>query len=179
MTNVIIFFRRQNVFSFARSRFQKGILKRISNMMISELAVKIFFYIFSFIIAVSDIKTGMVPRIAFVFAFPAFFVLCLLSGNSRSAAIMFAGALLGLVVFLLAFAISGKRLGPADVWYAALTGMVLGPWQWYAAMFCACFIGIVYILVSGRRKIPFLPLMALGSAAANIFQFCFLKIKAP
>jgi hypothetical protein len=142
-------------------------------MMISELAVKIFFYIFSFAIAVSDIKTGVVPRIVFAFAFPAFFLLCLLPGNSRSAAIMFAGALLGLIVFLLAYIISGKRLGLADVWYAALTGLVLGPWLWYAAMFCACSIGIVYILVSGRRRIPFVPLMALGSAAVNIIQFCF------
>jgi Flp pilus assembly protein protease CpaA len=142
-------------------------------MMISELAVKIFFYIFSFAIAVSDIKTGMVPRIAFIFAFPAFFVLCLLSGNPHSLLTMAVDALLGLVVFLFAFAISGKRLGLADVWYAALAGLVLGPLWWYAAMFCACIAGIVFILVSGRRKIPFIPLMALGGAAVNIIQFCF------
>jgi len=139
-------------------------------MMISGIVVKILFLLFSFAIAVSDIKTGMVPRIAFVFAFPVFFGLCLLSENSLSAVIMFVGALLGLSIFLFAFIISGKRLGLADVWYAALIGLVLGPWLWYAAMFCACISGIVYILVSGRRKIPFIPLMALGSVAASIFQ---------
>ena len=138
--------------------------------MISGIVVKILFLLFSFAIAVSDIKTGMVPRIAFVFAFPVFFGLCLLSENSLSAVIMFVGALLGLSIFLFAFIISGKRLGLADVWYAALIGLVLGPWLWYAAMFCACISGIVYILVSGRRKIPFIPLMALGSVAASIFQ---------
>jgi len=142
-------------------------------VMISMLAVKILFSIFSFAIAVSDLKTGGVPRIAFGFAFPVFFVLCLLFGISSSVLIMLAGALLGLSVFLLAFMVSGKRLGLADVWYAALIGLVLGPWLWYAAMFCACIAGIVYILVSGRRKIPFIPLMALASAAASIFQIFF------
>jgi len=142
-------------------------------MMISEIVVTILFSIFSFAIAASDVKTGAVPRIAFIFAFPVFFVLCLLSENSHSVVIMLAGALLGLSVFLLAFIISGKRLGLADVWYSAIIGLVLGPWLWYVAMFCACIAGIVYILVSGRRRIPFIPLMALGSVVANIFQIFF------
>jgi prepilin signal peptidase PulO-like enzyme (type II secretory pathway) len=139
-------------------------------MMISGLAVKILFFIFSFAIALSDIKNGEVPRIAFVIAFPVFFILCLLSANSHSALVILAGALLGVSVFLLAFIISGKKLGLADVWYAALIGLVLGPWLWYAAMLCACIAGIVYILVSGRRKIPFIPLMALGSVVVSVFQ---------
>jgi prepilin signal peptidase PulO-like enzyme (type II secretory pathway) len=139
-------------------------------MIISGLVVKLFFSIFSFAIAVSDLKTGRLPRIAFVFAFPVFFVLCLLTENSQSVVIMLVGALLGLVIFLLAFFVSGKRLGLADVWYASLIGLVLGPYWWYAAVFCACIAGIVYILVSGRRKIPFIPLMALGSVVASIFQ---------
>jgi Flp pilus assembly protein protease CpaA len=139
-------------------------------MMISEIVVKIIFSIFSFTIAVSDLKTGAVPRIAFVFVFPVFFVLCLLSEDSHSALIMLEGALLGLLVFLLAFVISGKRLGLADVWYSALIGLVLGPWLWYAAMFCACIGGILYILGSGRRRIPFIPLMALGSVGVSVFQ---------
>jgi len=139
-------------------------------MMILEFVVKILFSIFSFAIAVSDLKTGEVTRVAFALAFPLFFVLCLLSGNSHSPLIMLAGALLGLSVFFLTFIVSGKSLGLADVWYSALIGLVLGPLLWYAAMFCACTAGIVYILVSGRRKIPFIPLMALGSVAASIFQ---------
>jgi prepilin signal peptidase PulO-like enzyme (type II secretory pathway) len=145
--------------------------RRNLNMMISGLVVKILFFIFSFAIALSDIKSGMVPRIAFVIAFPVFFALCLLSLNSQSAVVMLAGALLGVSVFLFAFIISGKKLGLADVWYSALIGLVLGPWLWYAAMCCACTAGIVYIIVSGRRRIPFIPLMALGSVAASIFQF--------
>ena len=142
-------------------------------MTILELVVKILFSIFSFAIAVSDLKTGAVPRIAFVFAFPVFFVLCLLSDSSHSAVVMLAGTLFGLLVFLLAFVISGKRLGLADVWYSALIGLVLGPWWWHAAMFFACIAGIIYILISGRHKIPFIPLMALGSIGVSIFIIFF------
>jgi prepilin signal peptidase PulO-like enzyme (type II secretory pathway) len=138
--------------------------------MISAIFVKILFSIFSFAIAMSDVKTGAVPRIAFVFAFPVFFALCLLSRNLQPPAILIAGVLFGLFTFLAAYLVSGKKLGLADVWYAALAGLVLGPFWWYAAMFCACIAGITYIIVSGRRKIPFIPLMALGSAAAIIFQ---------
>jgi len=146
-------------------------LRGVFDWMISAIFIKVLFSIFSFAIALSDIKTGVVPRIAFVFAFPVFFVLCLLSKDPNSPEVLAAGAFLGLFVFLLAFVISGKRLGLADVWYAALIGLVLGPRWWYAAVFCACIAGIVYMLASKKRKIPFIPLMALGSVAASIFQF--------
>jgi len=139
--------------------------------MIPAMFIKVLFSIFSFAIALSDIKTDMVPRIAFVFAFPIFFVLCLLSEEPHSPAVLAAGALLGLFIFLLAFAVSGKRLGLADVWYAALIGLVLGPWWWYEAMFCACGSGIIYMLASKKRKIPFIPLMALGSVIVIFFHF--------
>jgi prepilin signal peptidase PulO-like enzyme (type II secretory pathway) len=141
------------------------------NQMIPKILTILLFSIFSFAIALSDIKTGMVPRVAFVFAFPVFFVLCLLSENSQPVVIMLVGALPGLSVFLAAYFVSGKKLGLADVWYAALIGLVLGPWLWYAAIFCACIAGIVYMLAFKKHKIPFIPLMALGSVAASIFQF--------
>ena len=169
MTNVIDCCKSKNEFSFARSNSSKGMV----SWMIPAILIKVFFSIFSFIIALSDIRTGMVPRVAFVFAFPVFLVLCLLSEDPHPFGVLAAGALLGLFVFLAAYLVSGKKLGLADVWYSALIGLVLGPRWWYAAVFCACIAGIVYILVSGRRKIPFIPLMALGSVAVNIFQFFF------
>ena len=138
--------------------------------MIPAILIKSLFAIFSFAIAAGDFKTGMVPRIAFVFAFPAFFALGLLRDGPLSPWEALAGALLGLTVFLLAFFISGKKLGLADVWYSALAGLVLGPWWWYAAMSCACVGGIIYILVSKRRQIPFIPLMAIGSVI-----MCFIR----
>jgi prepilin signal peptidase PulO-like enzyme (type II secretory pathway) len=139
--------------------------------MISDLVVKALFSIFSFAIAVSDIKTCTVSRIVFVLAFPVFFVLCLLSENPHSPLVLATGALLGLLAFLAAYFISGERLGLADVWYSAIIGLVLGPLWWFQAVFCACIAGIVYMLASKRRSIPFIPFMALGSAAAIIFHF--------
>jgi prepilin signal peptidase PulO-like enzyme (type II secretory pathway) len=138
--------------------------------MISVFLIKILFSIFSFAIALSDIKTGMVPRVVFVIAFPVFAVLCLLSEDPRPPVVLAAGALLGFSVFLTAYFVSGKKLGLADVWYSALIGLVLGPWLWYAAVFCACIAGIIYMLAFKKRKIPFIPLMAIGSFAASIFQ---------
>ena len=138
--------------------------------MIPEFVTKVFFSIFSFAIALSDIKIGKVPRIAFVLAFPAFTVLCLLSEDPRPPEVLATGALLGLFVFLAAYFVSGKKLGLADAWYSALIGLVLGPWWWYAAVFCACIAGITYMFALKKRKIPFIPLMALGSVAASIFQ---------
>jgi prepilin signal peptidase PulO-like enzyme (type II secretory pathway) len=138
--------------------------------MVSIIFIKLLFTIFSFAIALSDIKTGMVPRVAFVFAFPVFLVLCLLSEEPPPPEALAAGALLGLFIFLAAYFVSGKKLGLADVWYAALIGLVLGPWWWYAAVFCACIAGIIYMLALKKRRIPFIPLMALGSVAASVFQ---------
>jgi len=145
-------------------------LRGMDNMMISVILMKLLFSIFSFAIALSDIKTGMVPRIAFVFAFPVFLILCLLSDDHNPPEVLATGALLGLFVFLAAYLVSKKKLGLADVWYAALVGLVLGPWWWYAAVLFACITGIIYMLTSKKRKIPFIPLMAFGSVVASIFQ---------
>ena len=139
-------------------------------LMVSEVLFKALFAVFSFAIAVADIKTGMVPRIAFILAFPLFFVLGLLLPAPQPPEEALVGALSGLLVFLTAFFVSKKRLGLAGVWYSALTGLVLGPWRWYAAMCCACAAGIIYILVSRRRQIPFIPLMALGSVIMSVVQ---------
>ena len=137
---------------------------------------RILFVLFSLIIAAADIKTGMIPRLAFVIAFPLFFILLCMFGEETFFPVMaIAGMLVGLFVFLLAYLITGKKLGLADVWYSALIGMVLGPWWWYAAIGCACTIGIMYMLISKRQKIPFIPLMALGSIAI-VFFLEFLKI---
>jgi prepilin signal peptidase PulO-like enzyme (type II secretory pathway) len=73
----------------------------------------------------------------------------------------------------LAYFLSGKKLGLADVWYSALIGFVHGLWRWYFAIGIACIIGVVFILISRRRKIPFIPFMAIGS----ILSFCLPGIK--
>jgi prepilin signal peptidase PulO-like enzyme (type II secretory pathway) len=78
--------------------------------------------------------------------------------------------LLGLSIFLLVYLFLKDRLGLADVWYSALTGMMLGPWWWYAAIALACFSGIIYMAVLKRRRIPFIPFMAAGSITASLIQ---------
>jgi prepilin signal peptidase PulO-like enzyme (type II secretory pathway) len=81
------------------------------------------------------------------------------------------GGVLGIIVFLPAFFISGKRLGLADVWYAALSGIVLGPLRWYPAVLLSCVFGFLFIVISRRRSIPFIPCMAAGSGAILILAF--------
>ena len=126
------------------------------------------FFVFSALIAIADIRDGEVPRLAFAAAFPVFFALRVGWGSfpPQEAA---AGFFTGLLVFLLARIISGGKLGLADVWYSALIGLVLGPWRWYGVAGLACAGALILLLVSGKRRIPFLPLMATGVIVICIF----------
>ena len=125
------------------------------------------FSVFSIVIALADIKKGEVPRLAFATAFPVFFVLRVGWGSFPLLEAI-VGLFTGLLVFLLARIVSGGKLGLADVWYSALIGMVLGLRSWYGAIGLACVGGLVLLLVSGRRRIPFIPLMAAGSIIISI-----------
>ena len=122
------------------------------------------------IISAADIKIGAIPRIAFIIAFPFFIAIRVLLQEQYQLWEAISGGLAGLLVFLLAYLVSGKKLGLADVWYSALIGLVLGPWWWYTAMGLACITGVIFILVTKQRQIPFIPFMALGSMAVNIIQ---------
>ena len=137
--------------------------------MLQEVLSMALFFVFSFGITLADIRKGEVPRVAFVIAFPIFFVLRVGWGRFplwESAA----GMLAGLSVFLFAFFISGGKLGLADVWYSALIGLVLGPRRWYGAACLACAGGAIALLVIGKHRIPFIPFMALGSVAMIFIQ---------
>jgi len=134
------------------------------------LIVKLTFVLFSIIIAVMDYKTGAVPRLAFIGAFALLFTLKLLADKNNFPWFSLTGVVMGLAVFLLAFFLSGKKLGLADVWYSGIIGFVLGPWFWYLAIAIACVSGIIYILLSRKKKIPFIPLMAVGGIVAGIVE---------
>jgi prepilin signal peptidase PulO-like enzyme (type II secretory pathway) len=75
------------------------------------------------------------------------------------------GGLLGMGMFLLAYLVSGKKLGLADIWYAGLIGIVLEPLLLYAALGVSCVLAIGFILISKKRSVPFIPFMAAGSFA--------------
>ena len=142
--------------------------------MVSMIFIRILFALFSIHIARADIKTGAVPRLAFILAFPFFIMLkALLKDGNQLLENIFA-ALAGLMVFLLAYFLSGRRLGLADVWYSALIGLVLGLYWWYAAIGLACVTGIAYIIVAiitaNKRQIPFIPCMAFGSITMIIIK---------
>ena len=139
--------------------------------MLPEFLGKLLFAIFSIFIAKADIKTGAVPRLAFVFAFLFFFAFKLFLPGWNPLWESITGMLLGLLIFSIVFFVSKKKLGLADVWYSALIGMLLGPWWWYAAIGIACFTGVIYIIFFKKRRIPFIPFMAVGSITASIIQF--------
>jgi len=128
-----------------------------------QVLCRAMFILFSAAIALADIRKGEVPRPAFAAAYPVFFALRVGWGSFplRETA---AGLVAGLFIFLLARIISGGKLGLADVWYSGLIGLVLGPWRWYCAAALACIGAFAVLLVLGKRRIPFIPLMAAGSA---------------
>jgi len=167
MGKIIFCMANNNFFIFSLNFNIRGL---IVNLMELFLLVIFLFGTFSLFIAIADIKTGMVPRMAFIVAFPVFIILKSLLTINKSLPASFGGVLLGLAIFLLAYYFSGKKLGLADVWYSALIGLVLGPLWWYAAIGLACILALIYIPFSKRHQIPFIPLMALGSVAVGLFQ---------
>jgi len=133
-----------------------------------ELILKIFFIVFSVVIAILDIRKGEIPRITFILAFLILFTLRVVQDTTLW--LFTAGAADGLAVFLLAFFISKKKLGLADVWYSGIIGFVLGHWHWYIAISASCILGIMYILIFKKQKIPFIPFMATGGVAICIIK---------
>jgi len=144
--------------------------------MAPEILNSTLFAIFSVLIAFADIKTGAIPRIAFVFAFPFLFIIKTAIMGLNHLWGSTTGMLLGLAIFLLAFFVLKGKLGLADVWYSALIGMMLGPRYWYVSTGIACVTGIIFMLVSKRPQIPFIPFMAAGSISMSIFHIFNLSI---
>jgi prepilin signal peptidase PulO-like enzyme (type II secretory pathway) len=141
--------------------------------MVFDALLKIFFILFSITVAIMDIKKGGVPRLAFIIAFLALFTLRAVPNTILWLSIV--GALMGLSIFLLAFFLSKKKLGLADVWYSCIIGFVLGPLHWYMAISIACILGVLYIFILKKRSgqwpaIPFIPFMAIGGVAISIIK---------
>jgi leader peptidase (prepilin peptidase)/N-methyltransferase len=137
--------------------------------MLQRILFKVVFVAFSLALAIADIKTGEVPRAAFIAAFPFFFSLRVLEeGFPPVDSIV--GLALGFFIFLLIFFISEGKLGLADVWYSALMGLALGPYGWYVASGFASVCGMAFLFLSRRRVIPFIPFMALGSAVMGFVR---------
>ena len=139
-------------------------------MSILTLLNTALFALFSLVITYADVKYGYIPRFAFIIAFPLFFIFCVFQRNIISPHIYLLGALLGIAIFVLAYFVSGKKLGLADIWYSGLIGLVLGPLWWFPAIMIACLTGAVFIIAFKKQRIPFIPSMAFGSLSVGIVK---------
>ena len=142
--------------------------------MASMMFYKILFALFSLLIAWRDIKTGLVPRIVFIFALPFFFTLRLLLFEKKFLMEYIIGIMAGFIIFMFVYFLTERKLGLADVWYSTLIGLILGPWLWYAAIAISCVVGVIFIKAAKQRQIPFIPCMAFGSIVICILEGVFL-----
>jgi hypothetical protein len=127
-----------------------------------EAALLVLYVLFSGYISFLDITTGHVPRLLLWSAVAGALLLKTIIAV-KLMPMALAGGVLGTGLFLLAYIVSGKKLGLADVWYAALIGVVFGPFLLYASLGVSCVIAIIFILLTKKRSIPFIPFMAAGS----------------
>ncbi|MBV5330338.1 MAG: prepilin peptidase [Chlorobium sp.] len=132
-------------------------------MMEQYSIISILFIIYSVVLSFLDLRRGVIPRPlqmwgALLFLFLQFF---LDRGTFFHSAL--AGAVLGLLIFTLVALIARKKLGIADVWYAAGIGIVLGPFRWYGAVFCACGLALATFFITRQKRLPFIPFMAAGA----------------
>jgi len=134
---------------------------------------KVLFTLFSVIISLFDIKNGKVPRLAFILIFPVILIIYLIKMERYLLILAISGIILGFFVFISVFLLSKRKLGLADIWYSALIGMILGPIWWFAAIGVACLAGILCIIISKERRIPFIPCMAIGGVSISWAQSWF------
>jgi prepilin signal peptidase PulO-like enzyme (type II secretory pathway) len=121
------------------------------------------FILISVYLSILDIRQGTISRLFLWSIILAVLIYKITLGGITAIVNPISGLFLGIGVFLLVFFISGKKLGLADVWYAGLVGMVLGPLWWYPAIFLSCMFGLFGMLLLRLRSIPFIPFMAAGS----------------
>jgi prepilin signal peptidase PulO-like enzyme (type II secretory pathway) len=129
--------------------------------MAGMIVVYSIFIVFSLGIAVQDYRTGFLPR-PLLWCAGFFFLGIQLLMDKNSLLLPVCGCLLGLGIFLLAFLVSGKKLGLADVWYAGIIGIVTGPLWWYPVIIISCMTAIIYGVCAKKRRFPFIPFMAAG-----------------
>jgi leader peptidase (prepilin peptidase)/N-methyltransferase len=126
------------------------------------------------VLAVTDLRTGLVPR-RIVYAASALVGIALLAasaanGEWRPMLDALIGAAVAFGVFGAVWWVSPKAMGFGDVRLAGLCGGALG-WLGFSALylgFLASFVigalmGVVVLLLHGRRRFPFAPALAVGT----------------
>lgn len=115
-----------------------------------------------------DCMYGEVKRIYLYAAITAAFCIKLPSAAWDSAVGMAAGILL----FLLAYYISKKQLGLADVWFSGFIGAFLGIIKWYAAVSIGCILALLFFICSRNKgkPIPFIPFLSIGACVVELMR---------
>jgi hypothetical protein len=121
------------------------------------------FFLFSVFVSFKDIRTGVVSRMFMWISATVLFLLKYVAFGNSIQVLSVVGCILGLAVFFLAYICSGKKLGLADVWYAGIMGIILGPFWFYPAVICSCIFALVCMLITHKSSLPFIPFMAAGT----------------
>ena len=87
----------------------------------------------------------------------------------------FGGAVLGMLLFLLAYYISRKQLGLADVWFSGFIGAFCGIIKWYAAVTVACILALLFFIYSRnkRKTFPFIPFLSIGACSIELIALLY------
>jgi len=82
----------------------------------------------------------------------------------------FGGAVIGMLLFALAYHISGKRLGIADIWFSGFIGAFLGIIKWYAAVSIGCILALLFFICSRNKlkELPFIPFLSIGACVVEL-----------
>ena len=82
----------------------------------------------------------------------------------------FAGAVVGILLFLLAYYISKRQLGLADVWFSGFAGAFLGIIKWYAAVSIGCMAAFIFFICkrNKRKALPFIPFLSIGACITEL-----------
>ena len=118
-----------------------------------------------------DIVYGEIKRIYLYAAIAV--VLCVKAPTAAWES--FGGAVLGMLLFLLAYYISRKQLGLADVWFSGFIGAFLGIIKWYAAVSIACILALIFFICSRnkRKTCPFIPFLSIGSCIIELLALLY------
>jgi len=120
---------------------------------------------FSLVVSVMDIRSLKVPRLLMFGAIAASLGYSFLTAGFWGAFEPVIGCFSGLAVFSAAYKLSGGKLGLADLWYAALAGSVLGVRGLMVMLPVSCLSALVFMLFSGRRLVPFIPFLTIGTVS--------------
>lgn len=120
-------------------------------------------------LSVLDVMEGKIPRYFFV-VYQIFYFIYLTLFNFNKILPSFLCGFYAFCLFFIIRFMSKNKLGLADVWYAIISAETFTFFLWHIAMLSACFFAGIYIILSKKQKIPFIPFMSLGCSLVFLFH---------